>query len=293
MIVVTGATGKLGRRIVERLLERMPAAEIGASARDPAKAADLAARGVRVRYGDFAQPAGLASAFEGAAQLLLVSSNARATGGDTLAQHRAAIDAAKAAGVRRIVYTSHMGASASSAFAPMHDHAATEDMLRGSDVAWTALRNGFYASTVPTLVGNAAETGILAAPADGKVAWTTHDDLAAAATAVLADFGRFDGPTPPLTAAQALDLADVAAFLSHIHGRTIGRRVIGEDEQRDRMVRAGMPAGAIATTLGLFRAAHAGEFAATSPALAGLIGRQAQTLQAVFETAAGTPGGAG
>lgn len=283
MIVVTGATGRLGRKIVERLLERVPAAEVGASARDPSKAADLAARGVRVRHGDFANPDGLADAFEGAAQLLLVSSNARATGGDTLAQHGAAIDAAKTAGVRRIVYTSHMGAGSGSAFPPMHDHAATEDMLRQSGVPWTALRNGFYASTVPMLVGDAADTGVLAAPADGKVAWTTHDDLAAAAAAVLVDPGRFEGPTPPLTAAQAHDLADVAALLSDLHGRTVERRVIDEDAQRDRLTRAGLPPGAIATTLSLFRAARAGEFAATGPALATLIGRESQPLRSVFD----------
>ena len=290
MIVVTGGTGRLGRRIVERLIERVPVASIGASVRDPAKAAGLAALGVRVRQGDFAQPDSLAGAFEGAEQVLLVSSNARASGGDPLAQHRAAIAAARTAGVRQIVYTSHMGAGASSAFPPMHDHAATEGMLRESGLSWTALRNGFYASTVPMLVGDAADTGMLATPADGKVAWTAHDDLAAAAAAVLAEPGRFDGPTPPLAAQQALDLADVAAILSGLCGRLIERRVIAEDEHRNRLARAGLPPGAIATTLGLLRAARAGEFAAVDPTLARLIGRSPKPLRNVFAPGGGLAG---
>ena len=282
MIVVTGATGQLGRRIVERLLDRMPAGEVGASARDPDKAAGLAKRGVRVRHGDFADPGSLASAFAGASQLLVVSSNAQAHGGDALAQHRAAIDAALAAGVRRIVYTSHMAASASSAFTPMHGHAATEQMLRESGVAWTALRNGFYASTVPMAVGDAAASGVLAAPQDGKVSWTTHGDLAAAAAEVLVQEGRFDGPTPPLTALEALDFGDVAAILADLHGRRVDRLVVTDEEQERRMAAHGVPPAVIAIMLGLYRAARAGEFAAVDPTLAALLGRKPTALRAAL-----------
>ena len=106
MIVITGATGQLGRLVVEKLVGYVPASQIGVSVRDPKKATDLEALGVRVRQGDFNNADSLLSAFEGATQVLIVSSNARASGGDPLAQHRTAIDAAKAAGVRRIVYTS-------------------------------------------------------------------------------------------------------------------------------------------------------------------------------------------
>ena len=279
MIIVTGATGTLGHFIVEALLARLPADQIGASVRDPAKADAIAQRGVRVRHGNFAEPASLASAFEGASQLLLVSSNARAYGGDALAQHRAAIDAAKAAGARRIVYTSHMGASASSAFAPMHDHAATEAMLRDSGIAWTALRNGFYASSLAMMIGDAAKSGVLSAPRDGKVAWTAHRDLGAAAAAVLAEEGRFEGPTPPLTAAAALDLADIAAVLADLHARPIARQIISDDEQAARMAARGVPPTAIAITLGLYRAARDGEFAAVDPTLATLLGRAPTTVR--------------
>ena len=104
---------------------------MGASARDPEKAKDLARRGARVRHGDFDKPDSLAATFEGAAEVLIVSSNAQAYGGDPGSQMRAAITAAHAAGARRIVYTSHMGMGASPAFPPMHDHAAAEERNSG------------------------------------------------------------------------------------------------------------------------------------------------------------------
>ena len=133
------------------------------SVRDPGKATALAGRGVRVRRGDYDDAASLAHAFEGAEQLLLVS--AATTGEPALRQLATAIDAARAAGVRRIVYTSHMGANPASAFAPMPDHAATEAMLPDSGLAFTALRNGFYTSSGRMLLGRALETGEVAAPA--------------------------------------------------------------------------------------------------------------------------------
>lgn len=282
MIVVTGATGKLGRRIVEELLAKMPGDKIGASVRDPAKADDLAGRGVRVRRGDFADPTSLAAAFEGATQVLIVSSNARASGGDPLAQHRAAIDAARSGGVRRIVYTSHMGVGRSSAFPPMHDHAATEDMLRGAGLAWTALRNGFYASTLPTMIGDSGASGILAAPRDGKVSWTAHRDLAAGAAAIVLQEGRFEGPTPPLTAAEALDLDDVAAIVAELSRRQVERCIVTEDEQAATMRGRGVPPVAIDITLGMYRAALAGEFAAVNPMLETLLGRRPMTVREVL-----------
>ena len=274
MIVVTGATGRLGRKIVEKLLDRMPADGIGVSVRDPGKAEALQARGVRVRRGDFDDPASLRHAFEGAEQVLIVSSNAAARGGDPLVQHRGAIDAARAVGARRVLYTSHMGANARSAFPPMRTHAATEAMLAGSGVAWTALRNGFYAESGVDLLGDGLETGVAAAPADGPVSWTTHDDLAEAAAIALTDAGRFDGPTPPLTGAEALDLADLAAVASEVLGRHVRREVISDDELRARMAARHAPDAAADMTLGLFAAARSGEFATVDPALERLLGRR-------------------
>src|SRR6478736_2854109 len=109
MIIVTGATGQLGSQIVQQLLERVPAAEVGVSVRDPGRAADLTAGGVRVRRGDFTDPDSLAHAFDGATQVLVVSANV--VGEEAIAQHAAAIDAARTAGAQRILYTSHQAAS--------------------------------------------------------------------------------------------------------------------------------------------------------------------------------------
>jgi len=282
MIIVTGATGQLGSLIVERLLDLVPAEQVGVSVRDPGKAGDLAKRRVRVRRGDFAEPDSLESAFEGATQILIVSSNARAQGGDTLAQHRAAIDAARAAGARRVVYASHMAGSASSAFPPMHDHAATEGMLRDAGIAWTALRNGFYAESVRLFLGDAASSGELAVPQDGKVSWTAHADLAAAAARVLAEEGRFEGPTPPLTAHEALDFGDIAKILTDLSGHPVERRTIADSELEACLAARGMSPAIIAITLGMYRAARAGEFAATDPTLANLIGREPITLREVL-----------
>lgn len=284
MIVVTGATGQLGRRIAEQLLRRMPPDRIIATTRDPGKADALVRAGVGVRYGDYARPDTLLSAFEGATQVLIISSNGERTGADVVAQHRSAVEAARAVGARRVVYTSHMGAGSSSAFRPMHTHAETEAMLRDAGIAWTSLRNGFYAETVPTMmVGDAVDTGVLSAPVDGKVAWTTHDDLAAAAAVLLVDEGRFEGPTPPLTGAEALDLADVATLLTTIHGKPVERRTITDEALEAAMRKGGAPKAVIEITLGLYQAARAGEFANTDPTLANLVGRPPTVLRTVLE----------
>ena len=274
MIVVTGATGQLGRAIVLQLLKRIPASQIGASVRAPEEAADLEGLGVRVRRGDFGEPDTLPQAFEGATQLLMVSSNAAAQGGDTLGQHRAAISAARAAGVKRVVYTSHMAASPTSAFPPMLHHAATEGMLRESGLAWTALRNGFYAQSGLLLMGDALQTGMLDAPADGKVSWTAHADLAEAAAILLAGEPRFDGPTPPLTAAVALDLADLAAIAAELLGRPVQRKVIEDEELRALLAARGAPDSVATIALGLYTASRKGEFSAVDGTLGELLGRR-------------------
>ena len=279
MIIVTGATGHLGRGIVEKLVDRLPANEVGASVRDPEKAADLAALGVRVRRGDFDDPASLRHAFEGATQVLIVSSNVRASGGDPLAQHRSAIEAARAAGAGRIVYTSHMAASDSSAFSPMLDHHATEDMLRQSGLAWTALRNGFYATSGIVLMGDALKTGIIEAPADGKVAWTAHADLAEAAAIILANEGRYDGPTPPLTGSQVLDLADLAGIASELLGRPVRRQTLTDEDLRTNMVGRGAPDRAADMVLGLYIASRKGEFAPVDPTLERLLARRPTSMR--------------
>jgi NAD(P)H dehydrogenase (quinone) len=285
MIVITGGTGKLGSQVVDQLLRRIPAGEIGVSVRDAGRAAGLAERGVRVRRGDFADPASLAEAFEGAAQVLVVSTDQ--SGETAVSHHIAAIDAAREAGAKRVLYTSHQAAAEDSLFAPMPDHAATERHLAASGMSFTALRNGFYASTVPLLLGQALETGELVAPADGPVSWTAHADLAEAAAIVLAAEGRFDGPTPPLTAPVALDLEDVAGVLTELTGRRVRRVVADDDEWVAGLTAHGVPAGQAAMLLGMFHAARRGEFATTGPDLEALLERPATSLRSVLEEAIG------
>lgn len=171
-IIVTGATGQLDRLIVEKLVRRVPPNQISVSVRDPKKATDLEALDVRVRKGNFNNADSRLSAFEGATQVLIVSFNARASGRDSFVYHRTAINAAKAAGVRQTVYTSHMAASATSAFPPAQDHTATEGMLRQSGSAW--IRHGFYAASGLMINSEGLKSGAIEAPADGKVLWTTR-----------------------------------------------------------------------------------------------------------------------
>lgn len=280
MIIVTGATGQLGRQIVERLLTRVPADRIGVSVRDPQKAQAFAGQGVRVRQGSFTDADSLGHAFEGASQVLVVSVDKM--GEEAVRQHRAAIDGAVAAGARRILYTSHMGAGAASRFQACRDHAATEDALRASGVPFTSLRNGFYAASAVRFLGHAMQSGEVALPADGPVSWTAHADLADAAAAVLADEGRFDGPTPPLTAAQALTFDDIARIAGDVTGRTFTRTIAPDDQFRKQLLSNGVPAEAADQLLGIFAAARAGEFAAVDPTLATLLGREPLALSTVL-----------
>lgn len=280
MIVVTGANGRLGRGVVDELLRRIPAGQIVASLRDPAKAEALAARGVQVRAGDFSDPEALKAGFSGAAQVLVVSVDR--LGEPALRLHRAAIDAAVTAGVQRVSYTSHMGAGPDSPFVPARDHAATEAMLAGSGVAFTSLRHGFYAESALHMMGPDWRDGEIRVPEDGPVSWTVRDDLAEADAAVLAGEGRIDGVTPPLTAAEAVTMSDLAAIASQLTGREIKRVTVSDGEWRDAKIAAGVPEPMAEMLLGTWRAARRGDFAAVDPTLGALLGRPPQTMKDVL-----------
>jgi NAD(P)H dehydrogenase (quinone) len=280
MIIVTGANGKLGRAAVERLLERVPAEQIGVSVRDVEKARGLEERGVRVRQGDFDSAATLAHAFEGASQVLIVSVDR--SGEPAIRQHRMAIDMAKAAGARRILYTSHMGSSPTSPFPPMRDHAATEAALQNSGVAFTSLRNGFYADSALMVLGDALKTGEVAAPEDGPVAWTSHPDLAEAAAIALSEEG-LNGVTSDLSASAAIDLDGIAAIASQLADRPIRRVVVTDAAYRAGLIAHGVPEPAADMLLGLFLAARQGDFARVDPTLGRLIGRPPTPLRDVLK----------
>ncbi|WP_240421792.1 SDR family oxidoreductase [Paenibacillus periandrae] len=280
MIIVTGANGKLGRAVVEQLLKRVPAAQIGVSVREPNKAYELQEFGVRVRLGDFEDAEGLVHAFEGASQVLIVSSGNLGEAG--IRQHQTAIDTAKKAGASRVLYTSHMGASPMSHFVPMVHHAATEEMLKASGIAFTSLRNGYYASSALMLIGGAIKTGELIAPEDGPVAWTSHSDLAEATAAIITD-QKYDGITPNLTASEAIDMDGIAAIASEITGRPIRRTIVSDERYRDYLISQGLPEALANLLTGIFHASRKGDFAQTDPALANLTGREPMKFREVLK----------
>lgn len=276
MIIVTGATGTLNGTTVDHLLKRVPADEIVVAVREPAKAQRFADRGVDVRHGDYADPGSLPGAFDGADQLLLVSSNDPAA--DAVSLHRTAIEAAVAAGVGRILYTSHQGAAVDTPFAPGRDHAATEQLLAESGVPWTSLRNGFYAHSLNWLMGPWRETDVITVPADGPVSWTAREDAAEAAAAVLASNGAYDGPTT-LTANAAPTFEEIATIASELTGRTIGYRLMDQEEWIAAQVAAGQQEFVARFTLGMYEAAQQGFFAGVGPLLGTLLDREPQTVR--------------
>ncbi len=280
MIAITGATGQLGRGIIQSLISRMPPGQVVMSVRDVGKAAAYAEQGVTMREGDFSRPETLATAFQGADQVLIVSVDKL---GDAARQmHWDAIQAAREAGVGRILYTSHIGAKPQSAFAAAVDHAAAEAALAETGLSYTALRHGFYAESAMHLIGKGFETGEIRVPADGPVSWTARADLAQADAAILAGNGAVTGISPPLTAAEAVTMADIAAIASDLTGREIKRVVVSDEEWIEAKVAAGVPRGMAELLLGAWIAARNGDFAATDPTLADLIGRRPQTMRALL-----------
>ncbi len=281
MIVVTGATGQLGRQIVEGLSKKLSCAQIGVSVRDPERAEDFRQMGIRVCKGDFADPASLTEAFDGAEQVLIISVNR--FGQEAVRQHGNAIQATKDAGAKRILYTSHQGANASSAFVPCRDHASTEALLKSSDVPYVSLRNGFYAESALLQLGGVKQTEVISLPEDGPVSWTARADLAQAAVAALTQASLFDGISAPLTGSRAWDLAGIANLASDILGCKIVRTTVSDEEHRAALIAHGLPE-IMADGIGsLYKAARAGEFAVVDPALEHLLGRHPTPLEKVLE----------
>ena len=276
MIVITGATGALNGATVEQLLKRIPADQIGVSVRDVAKAQHFADRGVRVRRGGYDDPAALLDSFEGADQVLLVSSND--PGADGVALVRVGIEAAVQAGARRILYTSHQHIGPDSPFVPAVVHAANEAQLADSGVAWTSLRNGFYAHSLDWLLGPWRETGAIATPADGPVSWTERADEAEAAAVILTSARSYDGPVT-LTASAAPTFDEIAGIASQLTGRDIQRVVLDDEDWVAQQAAHGTPETAARFLLGFYRAARDGRFAGTDPLLAELLGREPRTVR--------------
>lgn len=224
LIAITGATGQLGRLIVEKLKAKVPAANIVALVRTPAKAADL---GVAVREADYNRPETLEAALKGVETVMLVSGNEL---GKRAAQHRAVIEAAKKAGVRRIVYTSLLHADTTPIRILADEHLATENDLKASGIAYTILRNGWYTENYTASVPGAVKGGaFLGAAGEAKISSATRADYAEAAATVLAGTG-YEGKVFELAGDTAYTLADLAAEISRQTGKAIPYRNLTEAE---------------------------------------------------------------
>lgn len=274
MIVVTGATGALNGATVEHLLKRVPPTQIGVSVRNPERAKHLANRGVRVRQGSYDAPAALRHSFADAEQVLLVSSSDISA--DVAAQHRTAIDAAVAAGARRILYTSGHGAGFDTPYPPLAFHAATEEYLAASGIAWTALRNGFFGD-LGQLLGPWQKTGVIAKPDDGPFSWVDRRDAAEAAAVLLADDSPPDGPVD-LTLPSPITLTDFATAASKLTGRHVDRIVIDDEKWVADEVASGVPESLARFTLSMFQATRSGHFAQSDHMLRNLLGREPRSV---------------
>lgn len=276
-IAVTGATGQLGRLTIAALKRRLPATEIVALARSPEKA-DL---GVETRAFDYTRPDGLAAALAGVERLLLISSNEV---GQRASQHQAVIAAAKAAGVREIVYTSLLHADRSP-LSLAGEHVETEAMLAASGVPHVLLRNGWYAENYTGSVPVALQHGaLIGAAGTGRISGAARADYAEAAAVVLAEGGHA-GRVYELAADQAWTLADLAAEISRQSGREIPYVNLSEADYTAALVKAGLPEGLSAAIAGWDVGAAQGALYDDGKALSGLIGRPTTPLADVVKAA--------
>lgn len=270
-VVVTGATGHLGRLVVEALLERgLPAGEITATGRDTAKLADLAERGVTTARADFDDPESLRVAFAGADTLLLVSGSEV---GKRTPQHRNAIEAAKEAGVGHLVYTSVLRADRSTlALAP--EHKATEEILADSGLPHTLLRNGFYNEVYLNQLEQAREHGaVLGSAGQGRVSSAARLDYAEAAAVVLLDPAEHTGAVHELVGDQAWTYADLAADIGEVLGREVAYNDLSEQDHRSTLVGAGLDQVTAGFVVGIDTGIREGQLWAEPGLLAKLIGR--------------------
>ncbi|RZK62974.1 MAG: SDR family oxidoreductase [Hymenobacter sp.] len=270
-IALTGATGQLGRLVLNYLKSSAPSTDLVALVRNPAQAADL---GVEVRPADYNQPETLAPALVGIDTLLLISSSEV---GQRVAQHRHVLAAAKQAGVQRVVYTSVLHAD-SSPLSLAEEHRVTEADLKASGLAYTLLRNGWYTENYTGSVPGAVAGGaFLGSAHDGRIASATRADFAEAAARVLTEEGHA-GQTYELAGDEAYTLAGLAAEISRQTGKTIPYRDLPVAEYAAILTQLGVPAGFAQGLANWDADAAAGALFDDSHQLARLLGRPTTPL---------------
>ena len=283
-IVVTGATGQLGRHVLEALLERgVAAGNIVAAGRSVAKLADFVERGVRVQPMDYADAGSVAAALKGATRVLLISGSEV---GQRVDQHRTVIEAAKAEGVELLAYTSIANADTTSMLLA-DEHKATEALLRESGVPFVLLRNGWYLENyTEQLPGALAQGAVAGSAGDGKVSGAARADYAQAAAAVLVADGQ-SGKVYELGGDEAFSMADLAAEISAATGKAVSYNDLPAGDYAELLASVGVPeafAEILADSdLGIAR----GDLLVSTGDLRRLIGRPTTSLgQAVRAAAA-------
>ena len=237
MIVVTGATGQLGRLVIAALLKKVPATEIVAAVRNPEKAKDLAETGIQVRCADYSQPASWDEALNGADKVLLISSSEI---GQRAIQHRSVIDAAKRCGVKLLAYTSVLHAE-TLLLGLAAEHRETEALLSASGVPFVLLRNGWYSENYTAGVPAAlAHGGVYGCAGDGRISSAARADYAEAAATVLTADNQA-GRVYELAGDTAYTLTGLAAEISRQTGRNIGYVNLRQAEYKEILVKVGLP----------------------------------------------------
>ncbi|EKS1843529.1 SDR family oxidoreductase [Cronobacter muytjensii] len=283
MIAITGATGQLGQRVINTLLKTVAAQNIVAIVRNPAKAAAFAEQGVQVRAADYSDVAALTCALQGVEKLLLISSSEV---GQRVAQHRNVIEAAKAAGVQLIAYTSLLHADRSP-LGLANEHVATENMLADAGIPYVLLRNGWYTENYLASVPPALEHGVFIGSAgDGKIASASRQDYADAAAKVLT-LDNQAGRVYELAGDEAWTPGDLTALLSQTTGKNVVYQNLSEADSAAALTGAGLPEGFAALLADSDIGASKGGLFDDSHQLSALIGRPttplATSLRAALE----------
>lgn len=277
MILVTGATGNLGKATVEFLVKKIPANEVAVLVRDESKAADLKKLGVDVRVGNYHDKDSLVKAFQGVEKVLLISSSDIQ---DRLGQQKRAVDAAKEAGVKHILYTGvSMQNLESSALKPfMGVHFDTEKYILDSGLTYTFLRDNLYADVIPVFVGNqAVETGINFPAGNGRVPYTLRTEMAEAFANVLTTAGH-ENKTYEISNVESYSYQDVADALSTHSGKTVAYNDVSVEDFSKALSEAGVPEEMIGFSLGFATATKDGDFDVPNTHLEQLLGRKPSSL---------------
>lgn len=274
MIAITGATGQLGQHVIESLLKTVPASQIVAIVRNPAKATALSQQGITVRQADYSDEAAFTTALQGIDKLLLISSSEV---GQRAPQHRNVINAAKAAHVKFIAYTSLLHAD-TSPLGLADEHVATEQMLAESGIAYALLRNGWYTENYLASAPAALEHGVFIGAADeGKIASATRADYAAAAARVISEDGHA-GKTYELAGDAGWTLSQLAAELAKQSGKKVVYQNLSEADFAAALKGVGLPAGLADMLADSDTGASKGGLFDDSHTLSKLIGRPTTSL---------------